>query len=92
MQNDPFASLRIKKFQYFVLGRLFFITGLRMMSTIVAWWLYEVTRDPLAIGLVGLAEVIPAVGLALYAGHVIDTRERTSILKVSLGLYAFTFL
>lgn len=91
METDPFAALRIKEFQYFIKGRLFFITGLRMMTTIVSWWIYEVTRDPFAIGLIGLAEVIPAVGLALYAGHVIDTNERSAILKRSILLYSLTF-
>lgn len=62
------------------------------MSTVVAWWLYETTRDPFAIGLIGLAEVIPAVGLALYAGHVIDNNERTGILKKSVLLYSLVTL
>ncbi len=92
MQEDPFAALRIKEFQYFIFGRLFFITGLRMMSTVVAWWIYEVTGDPLAIGLIGLAEVIPAVGLALYAGHVIDNSDRTKILKLGVAAYALVIL
>lgn len=63
-----------------------------MMSTVVAWWLYETTRDPFAIGLIGLAEVIPAVGLALYAGHVIDNNERTRILKTAVFLYSVVTL
>lgn len=63
-----------------------------MMSTVVAWWLYETTRDPFAIGLIGLSEVIPAVGLALYAGHVIDNNERTAILKKSVLLYSVVTL
>ena len=87
MQHDPFASLRIKEYQYFISGRLLFVTGLRMMSTIVAWWIYEVTHDPFAIGLIGLAEVIPAVSLALYAGHVIDHTERTLIVKRAALVY-----
>ncbi len=87
MQHDPFAALRIKEFRFFILGRLLFITGLRMMATVVAWWLYEATRDPFAIGLIGLAEVIPAVGLALYAGHFLDTHERSAVLKKAVMLY-----
>ena len=43
----------------------FFIVGLRMMGTLVGWWIYELTNDPLAIGIVGLSEVIPAVSFAL---------------------------
>lgn len=54
--------------------------ALRMLGTLVGWWLYELTGDPLAMGLIGLAEVIPAIGLALYAGHVIDTSEKKKLL------------
>ena len=70
--NDPFAAIRIPEFKNLMLGRLIFIISLRMMSTLVAWWVYELTNDPFAIGLVGLSEVIPAISTALYAGHVID--------------------
>ncbi len=92
MQHDPFAALRIKEFRFFILGRLLFITGLRMMATVVAWCLYETTRDPFAIGLIGLAEVIPAVGLALYAGHFLDTHERSAVLKKAVMLYGVVAL
>jgi len=90
MQPDRFAAMRIKEFQFFIFGRLLFITGLRMMSTVLAWWIYEVTHDPFAIGLIGLAEVIPAVSLALYAGHIIDITDRSKILRYSVMAFSFT--
>ena len=64
-----------------------FIMGLRMLATLVGWWLYELTRDPLAMGMIGLAEVIPAVSLALYAGHVIDRSDRRKVLLNGVMLY-----
>jgi len=69
---DPFIAVRIPEYRNLMAGRFIFIMGLRMMGTLVGWWIYNLTNDPLAIGLVGLSEVIPAVSLALYAGHVID--------------------
>jgi flavin-dependent dehydrogenase len=36
------------------MGRFLFIMGLRMMGTLVGWWIYELTNDPFAIGLIGL--------------------------------------
>ena len=51
-----------------------------MLGTLVGWWMYELTNAPFAIGLIGLAEVIPALSLALYAGHVIDTSEKKKLL------------
>ena len=78
--KDPFAALRIPEFRNLMIGRFLFIMGLRMMGTLVGWWIYELTNEPFAIGLIGLAEVIPAVSLALYAGHVIDKSEKRKII------------
>lgn len=61
--------------------------ALRMLGTLVGWWLYELTGDPLAMGLIGLAEVIPAISLALYAGHVIDTNEKKNLLLKGVCAY-----
>ncbi len=61
--------------------------GLRMMGTLVGWWIYELTNDPFAIGLIGLSEVIPAVSLSLYAGHVIDISEKRKLLLRGVTLY-----
>lgn len=86
-KHDPFASVRIPEYKYLMIGRFLFITGLRMMGTLVGWWIYELTNDPLAIGLVGLSEVIPAVSLALYAGHVIDLSEKRAMILRGVVLY-----
>lgn len=85
--KDPFAALRIREFRNLMIGRFLFIMGLRMMGTLVGWWIYELTNEPFAIGLIGLAEVIPAVSLALYAGHVIDKSEKRKIILRGVGLY-----
>lgn len=85
--NDPFAAVRIPEYKNLLLGRFFFIMGLRMMSTLVGWWIYELTNDPFAIGLIGLSEVIPALTMALYSGHVIDVSEKRSLLLKSVFSY-----
>lgn len=84
---SPFASLKVVEFRNLMLGRFLFIMGLRMMGTLVGWWIYELTKEPFAIGLIGLAEVIPAVSLALYAGHVIDISEKRKLLLRGVSLY-----
>jgi len=71
-----------------MLGRFTFIAALRMMSTLVAWWVYDLTGDPFAIGLVGLSEVIPAISMALYAGHIIDKSEKKKLLLT--GVFCYT--
>jgi len=85
--NDPFAAVRIPEYKNLVLGRFFFIMSLRMMSTLVGWWVYELTNDPFAIGLIGLSEVIPALSMALYSGHVIDISEKRKLLLKSIFFY-----
>ncbi|MGI9138532.1 MAG: MFS transporter [Sediminibacterium sp.] len=85
--NDPLGALRIHEFRNLMIGRFLFIMGLRMMGTLVGWWIYELTNAPFAIGLIGLAEVIPAVSLALYAGHVIDKSEKRKLLLRGVTLY-----
>jgi len=85
--NDPLGALRVTEFRNLMIGRFLFIMGLRMMGTLVGWWIYELTNAPFAIGLIGLAEVIPAVSLALYAGHVIDKSEKRKLLLKGVILY-----
>lgn len=91
--SDPFASIRIPEYKNLITGRFFFIAALRMMSTLVGWWIYELTNDPLAIGLIGLSEVVPALSMALYSGHVIDVSEkRKLLLKCVFGYTVAAFL
>jgi MFS family permease len=85
--SDPIAAMRIAEYRNLMLGRFLFIMGLRMMGTLVGWWVYELTNDPFAIGLIGLSEVIPAVSLSLYAGHIIDISERRKLLLTGVSLY-----
>lgn len=85
--DDPLAAVRIPEYKNLVLGRFCFIMSLRMMSTLVGWWIYELTNDPFAIGLVGLSEVIPALSMALYSGHVIDISEKRKLLLKSVFAY-----
>ncbi len=86
-RHDPFASVRIIEFRNLLMGRFLFIMGLRMMGTLVGWWVYQLTKDPFAIGLIGLSEVIPALSFALYAGHVIDLSEKRKLLLKGMTFY-----
>ncbi len=85
---SPFASMKIREFSVYLSGRFLFILGLRMIGTLVGWWIYDLTKDPLALGFIGLTEVIPAVSLALYAGHVIDLSNKRTMIRITTALYA----
>ncbi|MDB5199676.1 MAG: transporter [Chitinophagaceae bacterium] len=87
IKNDPFASIKIAEYRNLMAGRFLFIMGLRMLGTLVGWWIYNLTNEPFAIGLIGLSEVIPAVTMALYAGHIIDLSEKRKLLLTGVVLY-----
>jgi len=91
-KNDPFLAVRIKEYRNMLAGRFLFIIGLRMMSTLVGWWIYNLTNAPFAIGLIGLAEVVPALSMALYAGHIIDISEKRGLILRSISLYLLASL
>ncbi len=85
--HSPFVSIRIPEFRNLVTGRFCFVMALRMMTTLLGWWIYNLTNAPFAIGLIGLSEVVPAVSLALYAGHVIDLSDKKKLLLRGISLY-----
>lgn len=84
---DSFEAMRITEFRNLMFGRFLFIMALRMMGALVGYWMYELTGNPLAIGLIGLAEVIPAVSLSLHAGYKIDISEKRKLLLTGVILY-----
>lgn len=86
-QNNPFEAVQIPEFRYLITARFLFILSLRMMGTLTGWWIYKLTSAPFAIGLIGLSEVVPALTLALYAGHYIDMSEKRKLILT--GVFAY---
>lgn len=97
-RHDPYASLRIPNFRWFVTSLLAMTVATQIRAVVVAWQIYALTRDPLSLGLIGLAEAVPFIGFALFAGHVADRGNRLRIslvamvvlLGCSLALLGFT--
>jgi MFS family permease len=80
LSNDAFAVLKFHDFRLFLFYRFFMTTATLMQSVIVGWHLYSITHNVLSLGLIGLAEVIPQVGIALFAGHFVDIWDRKKII------------
>jgi len=80
-RHDPYAALRFLNFRWFIFSLLTMTVATQIQAVVVSWQIYELTHDPLSLGLIGLAEAVPFIGFALFAGHVAD---RTQRLKVSL--------
>ncbi len=79
-KNDPYASLRYKEFNLFLLIRFFLVMAWSMQFIIVEWEVYRLTNDPLSLGIIGLMEIIPAFSIALFAGHIVDQNEKKKVL------------
>jgi MFS family permease len=82
--HDPYAPLRIVAFRWFVASILTMAMGAQIQGVVVAWQMYALTHDPLALGMVGLAEAAPFIGLSLYAGHIADARDRRRVALLAL--------
>ena len=82
--RDPYAALRHPKFKRYVVCLFALTLGIQIQGTVVGWQVYDLTHDPLALGLIGLAEALPALSTALYAGHVADTNDRRRISLIAL--------
>ena len=78
--DSPYAALQIRDFRYFILARLFVTLGIQVQAVAVGLQVYEITNDPLSLGLIGLAEAIPAISVSLYAGHLADIVHRKKII------------
>jgi MFS family permease len=76
--------LKHPEFLRYILARFFFIITLTMQATIISWKVYEITRDPFSIGLIGLIEFIPAFCMAFYSGYLIDKTDRRTLLLYSI--------
>lgn len=96
--NDPYAALRYREFNIFLLVRFAMVLAWTMQFILIEWLVYSLTKDPLSLGIIGLMEVIPSVGMALFAGHIVDQREKRNLLvycilgfsAISLGLFVFS--
>jgi len=75
-------------FRPFIVSMVSVTLANQIQGTVVAYQIYELTRDPLSLGAVGLAEALPFVSLALVGGHVADARDRRRVSMVSLLLIA----
>jgi MFS family permease len=77
--HDPYAALRHRDFRWFIVSLFTMVVGSQAQAVVVGWQVYALTHDPLSLGLIGLAEALPFIGIALPAGYLADRRNRRSI-------------
>lgn len=86
-KKPSLAPLNHKEFRLFLICRFFYIMALRMVTTVVAYELFQLTKSSFAIGIVGLSEFVPVFALALYAGHLIDRSDKRTLLLKGILSY-----
>ena len=87
-KKDPYAALRFKEFNVFLFMRFLLVFGWSMQFIVIEWQVYSITKDPLSLGIIGLAEIIPALGMALFAGHIVDQREKRNLLAICIAAFS----
>ncbi|MDZ8089923.1 MAG: MFS transporter [Nostoc sp. DedQUE12b] len=91
-QHDPFAAFKFRDYRLFTIGRLVLFVGSQMQTVAIGWELYERTNSAIALGGVGLAQVLPMIILTLIAGDVADRRDRKVTMLLSVMLLALCSL
>ena len=97
--RDAYAALRYREFNMFLLLRFVMVFAWSMQFIIIEWEVYSLTKSALSLGMIGLMEVIPAIGMALFAGHIVDQKEKKGMLLkcifgfaiISFGLFLLTW-
>src|SRR5215470_1433816 len=86
--HDPYAVLRNRDLVLYLVARFVASLGQQMLTVAVGWELYERTNSALALGLVGLTQMIPMILFTLPAGHVADNHDRKRIILLTTFVIA----
>ena len=84
-------ALNYPLFRSYLLFRFTLILALNMQMAVISYMVYRLTKDELSLGMLGLAEVIPAVGCSMFSGHLVDRKEKRGLLLVcTIGYLVLT--
>ena len=83
-KQDAFAALRYRDFSIITVNQFCLTLAILIQEIIVAYSLYKITKDPLTLGLIGLAEAIPFISLSLWGGYIADKFNKQLIMKICL--------
>lgn len=88
MNGTPASPLRSTGFRWLMLYRICTLFSYQMVAVTVGWHVYELTRDPWSLGLIGLAEVIPFFCVAPFSGYLVDHLPRRKLGAAACSLLA----
>ncbi|WP_182086162.1 MFS transporter [Aureimonas sp. ME7] len=84
--EDRFAAFRNSRFLRYWLSRFLSAFAVQIVAVSVGWQIYDLTRDPLDLGLVGLSQFLPALVLVFVTGTVADRYSRRHIMGTAIGV------
>ncbi len=87
-RHDPYAALRSRDFRLLLAGTPLVVVAEQILGVTVGWELYERTNSALALGLIGLVQIVPVILLALPAGHIADRYDRKRIAMAAMAALA----
>ena len=80
VQKDPYVAMRFPEFRSYIAMRFLFTFAYQIQAVVVGWHIYQLTKDPLSLGLIGLAEAIPSITVTLYGGYIADKSDKKKLL------------
>jgi len=92
--KDPYQALRFREYRSFLAGAVALTMATQIQTLVMGWQVYHITRDPLSLGLIGLSEAVPFLGLSLIGGYAADRtdRRRTSLMAMAALLLGAALL
>src|SRR4051794_39956545 len=85
---SSYAILKSPGFRALLTGRFLLTLAMQLQSVVVGWQVYELKKDPLYLGLIGLTEAVPAISLALFGGHLVDRGQPVRIYRATVAAAA----
>ncbi len=84
--TDPYAALRYPEYRFFLATQFLFTIAIQIQEVVVSFYLYEITGDPLVLGLVGLFVAVPYISVTLFGGYLADNYDKRIIAQICFGV------
>jgi MFS family permease len=85
VKPDPYIAMRFPEFRSYIAMRFLFTFAYQVQAVVIGWHIYQLTKDPLSLGLIGLAEAIPSIAVTLYGGYIADKSDKKKLLVWIIG-------
>ena len=88
--DQAYTVFKYPDFKNFLAARVLMTLAVQIQNVTLYWQVFQITKNALSLGMIGLSEALPALAVALYAGHLADKMDRRKIVVVSTAMFLFT--